>query len=155
MEDREVATARRRFILDMARRRQKPGSGSQAWDRSASFRMNWPSLADIFREIPWAIVGAVATRLYMPERATGDIDVVVLPTDIAEAQRRLQSAGFEPQAWMVSLLGLEFCGCPPGMGVGSCRFQPAAGVGGVSTRRGRFRRPCLRSDGLRVCHAIS
>ena len=66
-----------------------------------------------------------------------------------------KSAGFEPQAWMVSLLGLEFCGCPPGMGVGSCRFQPAAGVGGVSTRRGRFRRPCLRSDGLRVCPAIS
>src|SRR6266403_6042847 len=66
-----------------------------------------------------------------------------------------KSAGFEPQAWMVSLLDLEFCGGPPWMGAGCCWFQSVAGVGGVSARRRRFSRPCLRSDDIRVCPAIS
>ena len=66
-----------------------------------------------------------------------------------------KSASFGPQARMVALLDLEFWGGPPRMGAGSRRFQPAAGVGGVSSRRRRFRRPGLRSDGLRICPAIS
>ncbi len=49
-----------------------------------------------------------------------------------------KSAGFEPQDRVVSVLDLEFCGGPPGMGAGCRRFQPAAGVGGVSARGGRF-----------------
>src|ERR1700692_4300750 len=65
-----------------------------------------------------------------------------------------KSAGFEPQAGMVSLLDLEFCGNPLGMGVGGCRFKTAAGVGGVSASRRCLRRPCLYPDGLRVRPAI-
>src|SRR5260370_35623600 len=65
-----------------------------------------------------------------------------------------KSAGLEPQARMVSLLYLEFCGSASRMGIGCRRFQSAVGVGGVSARRRRFRRPRLHSDVLRVCPAI-
>jgi hypothetical protein len=27
--------------------------------------------------VPWAVIGAAATRLYMPERKTSDLDVLV------------------------------------------------------------------------------
>ncbi|MEX2238328.1 MAG: hypothetical protein WEB00_12420 [Dehalococcoidia bacterium] len=56
--------------------------------------MIWPDLRPILVGIPWATVGAVATRLYTSERATGDIDVAVPATDYASAKRRLEDAGF-------------------------------------------------------------
>jgi hypothetical protein len=91
----EIATARRRFILDMARRRQKPGSGSQPWIRDGHYKLNWPDLRDVLSGIPWAVVGAVATRLYMAERATVGLDILILPTDADEVAPRLESAGYQ------------------------------------------------------------
>ena len=64
-------------------------------------------------------------------------------------------AGSEPQARMVSLRCLEFCGGPPGMGTGSRRFQPTAGMGGIPSRGRCFCRPCVSIDGFRICSAIS
>lgn len=55
----------------------------------------WPNLSDILAGIPWAVVGAVATRAYMPERTTQDLDVLVAEQDAAEVRRRLRAAGFE------------------------------------------------------------
>lgn len=54
----------------------------------------WPDLRPVLTGIPWAVVGAVATRAYMPERATKDLDVLVRLQDEAEVQARLVAAGY-------------------------------------------------------------
>ncbi len=59
--------------------------------------MNWPDLTAILHPLPWAVAGAVATRLYMPERATRDLDIVVLASDMPEVRRRLSAAGLVEQ----------------------------------------------------------
>jgi hypothetical protein len=56
--------------------------------------MRWPDLSDTLRGIPWAVAGAVATRAYMPERATSDLDVIVLESDAAAARERMTAAGY-------------------------------------------------------------
>lgn len=56
--------------------------------------MKWPDLRSVLDPLPWAVVGAVATRLYMPERATRDLDVAVAAADAAAARNRLAAAGF-------------------------------------------------------------
>lgn len=47
------------------------------------------------QSIRWAVVGAVATRLYMPERLTQVMDVLVLTADCPTAHQQLQAAGFQ------------------------------------------------------------
>ena len=91
----DIVTARRHTLLDIARRRQRPGSGSQPWRKDERLRLNWPNLANILSGTPWAIVGAVATRRYMPERATGDLDIAVLPRDVDGVAERLAAAGYK------------------------------------------------------------
>lgn len=54
----------------------------------------WPDLSGVLAGIPWAVVGAVGSRAYMPERATADLDVMVAWQDAAEVHRRLVGAGF-------------------------------------------------------------
>ena len=56
---------------------------------------NWPDLTEILTGLPWAVVGAVATRAYMPERATQDLDILVIASDAREIRTRLEGAGFE------------------------------------------------------------
>ena len=55
----------------------------------------WPDLRPVLQGIPWAVVGAVATRAYMPERATRDLDIVVRLGDRDAAQERLVKAGYQ------------------------------------------------------------
>jgi len=54
----------------------------------------WPDLRPILENIPWVIVGGVATRAYMPERATKDLDILVRREDGDEVQERLEEAGY-------------------------------------------------------------
>lgn len=54
----------------------------------------WPDLRAILYDIPWAIVGGVATRAYMPERATKDMDILVKTADADRALARLKAAGY-------------------------------------------------------------
>jgi hypothetical protein len=70
-------TQTRRKFIEIASRRAKPGSGSSAqflkyrtWNRDVT------QLSNIIT-IPYAIVGGVATRLYMPERMTYDLDILI------------------------------------------------------------------------------
>lgn len=56
--------------------------------------MIWPDLSEVFGDLPWAVVGAVATRLYMPERMTRDLDVVLATDDLAAASEKLATAGW-------------------------------------------------------------
>jgi hypothetical protein len=55
----------------------------------------WPDLRPILTGIPWVVVGAVATRAYMPERATKDLDILVRQQDGAEVEARLRAAGYK------------------------------------------------------------
>jgi hypothetical protein len=55
----------------------------------------WPDLTDTLGEIPWATVGAVATRHYMPERATVDLDVLVERATASVVRERLRQKGFQ------------------------------------------------------------
>ncbi len=56
--------------------------------------MQWPDMRPVFKGLAWAIAGAVATRRYMAERSTQDLDVVVRAPDLAAAEERLAAAGF-------------------------------------------------------------
>ena len=56
--------------------------------------MVWPDLTSILSPIRWAVVGAVATRLYMPERMTQDLDIVIQTVDGSQARQKLAAAGF-------------------------------------------------------------
>ena len=56
--------------------------------------MVWPDLTSILSPIRWAVVGAVATRLYMPERMTRDLDIAIQTVDGLQARQKLAAAGF-------------------------------------------------------------
>lgn len=56
--------------------------------------MQWPDLSAVLAGIPWAVTGAVAARLYMPERLTRDLDIVIRARDAEAVERRLDLAGF-------------------------------------------------------------
>lgn len=89
----------RQTLIDIAYRHQRPGSGSSlTLIRERTAQLKFPDLTPILHPIPWAVVGAVATRLYMPERITRDLDILVRKEDSAEVQRRLKVAGFKYQS---------------------------------------------------------
>ena len=90
-------TARRRLLLEIARRRAQPGTGSaRVFLETRTAMTRWPDLSPTLTGIPWAVVGAVATRAYMPERTTQDLDILVNVSDQEEVRVRLQRAGFLP-----------------------------------------------------------
>lgn len=73
---------RRRILIDISLRRQRPGSGSSHAFMQERTAMNpWPDLRAILQGIPWAVADGVATRAYMPERMTRDLDILVRQTD--------------------------------------------------------------------------
>lgn len=81
-------------MIDIASRRQRPGAGSLSVLPEESHRLDWPDLTSILGDLPWAVVGGVATRMYMPERATQVLDLVIRSQDAESAQRRFEAAGF-------------------------------------------------------------
>ena len=56
--------------------------------------MAWLNLTAVLSPIPWAVVGAAATRLYMPERATQDLDVAIRAQDAPTVREKLARARF-------------------------------------------------------------
>ncbi len=82
-------------MLQRLLERAHPGAGSaHEFLRRRTAVNPWPDLRDILTGIPWAIIGGVATRAYMPERTTKDMDVLVRQADGGEAIRRLRESGF-------------------------------------------------------------
>lgn len=55
----------------------------------------WPDLREVLKGIDWAVIGGVATRAYMPERMTKDLDILVSRADGQTVLQRLQEAGFK------------------------------------------------------------
>jgi len=86
---------RRRLFIEICKRRIKPGTGSsEEFLRKRTASNPWPDLRPILKGIPWAITGAVATRAYMPERATKDLDILVRRKDGDKVLERLTQAGY-------------------------------------------------------------
>ncbi|HLF91415.1 MAG TPA: hypothetical protein VI451_20895, partial [Anaerolineales bacterium] len=54
----------------------------------------WPDLRPVLDDIPWAIAGGVATRAYMPERMTQDLDILLHRKNCQEAWTRFLQAGY-------------------------------------------------------------
>src|SRR6266487_792867 len=86
---------RRHELIALAMRRARAGSGSGiATLARRTTRLIWPDLRRALGEVPWAVCGAVATRLYMPERATADLDILIHSGDGTSAQSQLAAHGF-------------------------------------------------------------
>lgn len=84
----------RKTYLSMAERRVQPGSGSAPFEvRERASAFVPPQVRRLLSDIPFAIVGGLATRRYMPERMTLDIDVLVCPADLPRAEQALRNAG--------------------------------------------------------------
>jgi len=82
-------------MLDLCLQRARPGSGSAPeFLRRRTAMHPWPDLRSILQGIPWLIVGGVATRAYMPERATQDMDILIRRADADRVWQKLQSAGY-------------------------------------------------------------
>jgi hypothetical protein len=87
---------RRRFMIEMVKRRVRPGSGSSLdFLRERTAMHNWPDLREILKDFRWVVVGGVATRAYMPERATGDMDILVRARDGKEVIEHFKRAGYQ------------------------------------------------------------
>lgn len=64
-----------RTIPAMALRRQRPGTGSAVvFLRTRTQHMRFPDLTTVLHGVLWAVVGDAATRLYMPECLTQDVE---------------------------------------------------------------------------------
>jgi hypothetical protein len=86
----------RRFMIDMVMRKGKPGAGSSHEFMRRRTAMNpWPDLRPILKGIAWVIVGGVATRAYMPERMTKDLDILIHQNDKDAVLSQLQQAGYQ------------------------------------------------------------
>lgn len=59
--------------------------------------MKWMDLTPILTPIRWTVVGAAATRLYMPERATRDLDVAIRVQDASATRQKLTDTHFTYQ----------------------------------------------------------
>lgn len=95
----DIRTYRRRLFIDISRRKLRAGTGSSSTflaERTA--HMIWADLYPILTPLKFAVVGGVATRLYMPERFTKDLDVVVAIDDAQQAFVQLKQAGYKFRA---------------------------------------------------------
>ncbi|HEX6384537.1 MAG TPA: hypothetical protein VF177_07700 [Anaerolineae bacterium] len=87
---------KRRLLIEMALKRVRPGTGSShEFMRRRTAMYDWPDLRTVLQGIDWVIVGGVATRTYMPERMTKDLDILVRRADEEFVLERLQDAGYK------------------------------------------------------------
>jgi hypothetical protein len=75
---------RQKFIA-ISLRRVKPGSGStHEFLTTRTWRKKVTDLRDLINT-PYVIVGGVATRLYMPESMTDDLDILIHSSQVEQA----------------------------------------------------------------------
>lgn len=92
---RDLRNLTRRTIIDMALRRQRPGTGSGLdFLMQRTTNMQWPDLSPLLAPVHWAVVGAAATRLYMPERVTQDFAIAIAVSDANQVRQKLATAGY-------------------------------------------------------------
>jgi hypothetical protein len=90
----DLSSQKRKTFLSLVKKRVQPGSGS-----SLSFlhKRTWSycvsNLNLILKKAPFVIVGGVATRLYMPERMTLDLAILIKAEDARKIYQDLEIAG--------------------------------------------------------------
>lgn len=94
MQNLQLPEQRRKLYIEIALRRCRPGSGSsleflrkRTWNRAVT------NIKSIIKQTPFVVVGGIATRLYMPERMTDDLDILVLTEDTENIYRELIEVG--------------------------------------------------------------
>jgi len=104
----EEKLRRRRFYLSRMKRTARDGRPvRELWEDG---RLEELPESKLFAGLSMCIVGGQASRHYMPERTTVDIDVLIVPDQFEIAGARLQAAGYVPDpktlAFPDSRLGL-------------------------------------------------
>ncbi|WP_204106180.1 MULTISPECIES: hypothetical protein [Spirulina sp. CCY15215] len=101
------ALFRQQFIA-LVMKRVRPGTGSgldflerRTWKHSVT------NLKAIIKRAPFVIVGGVATRLYMPERMTLDLDILILERDAPLVYQDLELGGSQ-QIGKLSIPGSQW-----------------------------------------------
>jgi hypothetical protein len=81
------------FFLTLVQKRVKSGSGSsinflsrRTWNRPVT------DLNSILKQAPFVVVGGIATRMYMPERMTLDLDILIKAEDSPLIYQDLENA---------------------------------------------------------------
>ena len=84
----------RKQFITLVRKRVQPGSGSSL-DFLDTRTWNYPvtNIRSIIQTTPFVVVGGVATRLYMPERMTLDLDILILTSDALQLYEELLAGG--------------------------------------------------------------
>lgn len=67
--------------------------------------MLWTDLSHVIEPAKYAVVGGVATRLYMPERVTKDIDVVIAVSEVDLVHQKLRASGFKLRSRLALVRG--------------------------------------------------
>lgn len=94
MPDLTLPKNRRKLYIEIALRRCRPGSGSsKEFLKKRTWKRPVTNLKSLIKQIPFVVVGGIATRLYMPERMTDDLDILVLTMDAGALYRELEKAG--------------------------------------------------------------
>ncbi len=94
MRDLTLPENRRKLFIEIALRRCRPGSGSsREFLQKRTWRRPVTNLKSLTEQTPFVVVGGIATRLYMPERMTDDLDILVLTWDARDLYRKLEKAG--------------------------------------------------------------
>lgn len=84
---------RRATYLEIMRRRVRPGRGSSLALLRSRESCPMPDLTALFSGVRYVVVGGTATSLYMAQRITKDVDVLVSTADAPAAERALVRAG--------------------------------------------------------------
>jgi hypothetical protein len=81
----------RKKFIQLTLRRVKPGSGStHTFLKTRTWNKQVTDLREII-QVPYVIVGGVATRLYMPERMTDDLDILIHEEEASQAYLNLSA----------------------------------------------------------------
>jgi hypothetical protein len=89
----DLSATKRKFFLTLVQKRVKSGSGSsinflsqRTWTHPVT------DLNSILRQAPFVVTGDVATRMYMPERMTLDLDILIKAEDCELIYQDLENA---------------------------------------------------------------
>ena len=90
----DINAHRRRQFISLVMKRVQPGTGS-GLDFLNKRTWTYPvtDIKAIILQTQFVVVGGIATRLYMPERMTLDLDILVLTQDAKSLYAELEKAG--------------------------------------------------------------
>ncbi len=85
---------RRKLYIEIALRRCRPGRGSSLeFLNSRTWKRTVTNIKALLQNVPFVVVGGIATRLYMPERMTDDLDILVFAQDAVNIYQQLAAKG--------------------------------------------------------------